>query len=114
MCQLNRRGRGAPSFLARALEYAVFISETKGANSADIIDSKEVIQSIQGLYIRLRTCAASLLATLGIVALDHAPAPAVRFGVRDGWMEDRAILRLAMKLRAHDQRQCRIDCEPIR
>jgi hypothetical protein len=53
------------------------------------------------------------LAKLGVIAQDYAPAPAIRFGVRNRGVKDRTLQGFVVELGAGDQRPIRLNRESI-
>ena len=60
------------------------------------------------------TPAARRLPAFGMIALNDAPAPAVRLRIGDRGLKNRTVALLAVKLRTRNQRKTRLDREPIR
>ena len=79
-------------------------TQLSGHVSGNVIDRQKIIEAVQGPGVDLLAAAAGILPPLGMVALDDALSPAVRFCVGDGGIEDGAGAHLAVKLRAGNER----------
>ena len=107
MSKLYEWGSRPAFFFLRALEHAVFIAKTKRADTAEIIDGKQIIKRIERLRLFFFSFTAQFLSAFDVIAHDDTPCPPVRLGIGNRCMEERTVFRLAMKLWAHLERKRR-------
>ncbi|MBW3655798.1 MAG: hypothetical protein KY444_06805, partial [Gemmatimonadetes bacterium] len=100
--QLNQRRNPAPARLRGPAENTRFIPQPERTDAARVVDGQEKVQRSRDRR-HIIPGAARLFSSFRVVAHDDAPGPPIGFRVGDGGVEDGALLRLAMELRANHQ-----------
>ena len=114
MMQFKKRRRGATPRLWGALKFSGLVAKAKRPDAIAVVHREEKIDGIELGQSRFGSRAFRRLAALRVVAQDDASAPTVRCSVGNRGVKHRAFRGLAMKLRAGDQREVRLQREAVR
>ena len=113
MPQFQEWRRRSPVAFRGPLKDSLLVTETQRADTAAVVYRQKKIDCVELGWSCIRPLAPRRLASLRVIACDHASSPAIGLGVGNRGMKNRTLGSFAMKLWPGDKWQIRLNCESI-